>query len=374
MIKIMIIFGTRPEVIKFAPIIKELCLRTNVKTLICNTAQQREMLDQTMKNFDITPTYDLNIMKVNQNLSELTSTLITKIDCIVKKEKIDLILAHGDTTTAFAASLVGFYNNILVGHVEAGLRTFSKRSPFPEEVNRQFIGIMADFHFAPTQNAAQNLFNEGRGANQVFITGNTIIDAMQLAVCPVYYHPILKKIKDGKFILVTLRRRENIGKAMEEVLAALERVINEFTDFHIIFPMHLNPNIRTIAEKIVSCNKRIHLIPSLDYIDFQNFMIKSHFIVTDSGGIQEEAPMLGKPVLVARETTERPEGINMGNSKLIGTSGENVYKECKNLILNKKEYEQMSVINNLYGEIGASKKIVDIIINFFQRNSSDLNF
>lgn len=365
-IKVMTVFGTRPEAIKMAPLVNELKKNQNeIDTIVTVTAQHREMLDQVLKVFKINPDYDLNIMKSRQSLKDVTIRVLDGLDKILKEVKPDIILVHGDTSTTFVASLAAFYNQISVGHVEAGLRTWNKYSPFPEEMNRQLTGIIADLHFAPTKRAEQNLLNENKDANSIFVTGNTAIDALKTTVKEDYRHPILEKIGEDKMILLTAHRRENLGEPMRQMFKAVRKLINEFPDIQVVYPFHLNPVVREIADEILGDSSRIHLIEPLEVIDFHNFLSRAHIIMTDSGGIQEEAPSLGVPVLVLRDTTERPEGIEAGTLKLAGTDEITIYNMAKELLTNPDEYDKMSKASNPYGDGKASHRIVQAILYRF---------
>ena len=366
MIKVMSIFGTRPEAIKMAPLVKELEKRENIKSIVCVTAQHREMLDQVLQIFQIKPDYDLNIMKQNQTLIEITTRALNGLDEIIKKESPDIILVHGDTTTTFAGALAAFYNQVSIGHVEAGLRTNNKYSPFPEEMNRQIVDCLTDIYFAPTETSKNNLLKENIDENKIFVTGNTAIDAMNVTIDKNYSHEELNWIKDNeRMILLTAHRRENLGQPMRNIFKAIRRIVDEFSDVKVIYPIHLNPKIRNIANEIFDNCDKVKIIEPLEVFDFHNFQNKSYLILTDSGGIQEEAPSLGKPVLVLRDTTERPEGIKAGTLKLVGTNEEKIYQETKKLLLDKIEYEKMSKASNPYGDGHASKRIVDAIIKRF---------
>ena len=367
MIKVMVIFGTRPEAIKVAPVIKELEKRKETQAIVCVTAQHRQMLDQVLETFNIIPKYDLDIMKEGQTLSDITVRVLEKIEEILEIEKPDIILVHGDTTTTFASALAGFYHQIPIGHIEAGLRTYNKYSPYPEEINRQMVSCLADIHFAPTNNSKQNLLKESKNEKDILVTGNTVIDALKTTVNNNYKNEILDEIKQERIILLTAHRRENQGKPLENIFKAVKRIANEYKDVCVIYPMHKNPKIREIAQTILKDEERIKLIEPLDVFDFHNFMSKSYLILTDSGGIQEEAPSLGKPVLVLRNTTERPEGIKAGTLKLVGTDEDEIYITTKELLDNKKEYEKMSNAQNPYGDGFASKRIVDEIIKRFNK-------
>jgi len=361
MINVMIIFGTRPEAIKVAPIIKELEKREETNPIICITAQHREMLDQVLDCFEIKPDYDLDIMKKDQTLSQITTRAIMGLEEVIKKAKPDIILVHGDTTTTFAGALAAFYNGVPIGHIEAGLRTYNKFSPFPEEANRQMVSVLSDLNFAPTKKAKENLLKEKRKEDTIFVTGNTAIDALKLTVKD-------KKVEtDKKTILLTTHRRENLGKPMENIFRAIKRIAQEYKDIEIVYPIHKNPKIRELANEILEKQDNIKIIEPLEVIEFHNLMNNSYLILTDSGGIQEEAPSLGKPVLVLRDTTERPEGIEAGTLKLIGTDEQKIYEETKKLIDDKEEYEKMAKAVNPYGDGFASKRIVDTILQKFNK-------
>lgn len=366
-IKVLSIFGTRPEAIKMAPLVKELESRKEIESMVCVTAQHRKMLDQVLDAFNIKPDYDLNIMKHNQTLGDVTTNALNGLEKIIQKIKPDIVLVHGDTTTTFAGALASFYNQVAIGHVEAGLRTYNKYSPYPEESNRQMVTVLADMHFAPTKISKDNLLKENIDKEKIYVTGNTVIDAMKTTVNKSYANPDIKWAEDSKLILLTAHRRENIGKPMENVFKAVKRIVDEFEDVKVIYPIHLNPKVREIANKIFANCDRIKLIEPLEVVDFHNFQNKSYIILTDSGGIQEEAPSLGKPVLVLREVTERPEGIEAGTLKLVGTDEDLIYKETKKLLTDKKEYEKMSKAHNPYGDGKASKRIVDAIIEKFNK-------
>ncbi|MGN1299289.1 MAG: non-hydrolyzing UDP-N-acetylglucosamine 2-epimerase [Candidatus Scatovivens sp.] len=366
-IKVLSIFGTRPEAIKMAPLVKELEKREETESIVCVTAQHREMLDVVLKIFKIKPDYDLNIMERNQTLTTITNKILIELDSIVKNIKPDIILVHGDTSTAFVSALVAFYNQIPIGHVEAGLRTYNKYSPYPEEMNRQMIDCMCDIYFAPTELSKKNLVKEGKDLNKIFVTGNTAIDALKTTVNFEYKNEIFDWVGKDKLILLTAHRRENIGEPMKNMFKAIKRIIDEYSNIKLIYPIHMNPKVREIAEEIFKDCDKIKLIEPLDVLDFHNFLNKSYLILTDSGGIQEEAPSLGKPVLVLRDTTERPEGVEAGTLKLVGTDEELIYSNIKLLLDNKEEYEKMSKASNPYGDGSASKKIVDNIIIYFNK-------
>ncbi|MER0284219.1 UDP-N-acetylglucosamine 2-epimerase (non-hydrolyzing) [Clostridioides difficile] len=362
-IKVMTVFGTRPEAIKVAPLIKELEEREHIKSIVCVTAQHREMLDQVIETFNINVDYDLDIMKKGQSLNDITCKILKELPLIINKENPNIILVHGDTTTTLATSLTAFYNKIFVGHIEAGLRTYDKYSPFPEELNRQLTSVIADIHFAPTNLARKNLIYEGKPKNSIFVTGNTAIDALRMTIKEDYNHPIIDKIGNDRMILLTSHRRENLGNPMKNIFKAVKRIVDDFEDVQIVYPIHLNPEIRNIADKVFGkSHKRIHIIEPLEVVDFHNFLNKSYMIMTDSGGIQEEAPSLGRPVLVLRDKTERTEGIEAKTLKLVGTDEDRIYNSVSSLLINKKSYNQMSKASNPYGDGKASKYIVDIIM------------
>ena len=361
-IKVMSIFGTRPEAIKMAPVVKELESRSDIESIVCVTAQHREMLDQVLETFNIIPQYDLNIMKPGQTLTQITSNVLVGLEEIMQNEKPNVVLVHGDTTTTFAGALAAFYNQIAIGHVEAGLRTWDKYSPYPEEMNRQMVDCMTDFYFAPTELSKENLLNEGKDENKIFVTGNTVIDAMKTTINKDYHNEVLEWASDSRMILLTSHRRENLGEPMYNIFKAVKRIVNEFKDVKVVFPIHLNPKVRAIANEVLGDCDRIKMIEPLEVFDFHNFQNHSYLILSDSGGIQEEAPSLGKPVLVLRDTTERPEGIEAGTLKLAGTSEDKIYELTKELLSNDEEYKKMSNANNPYGDGFASKRIVDILV------------
>ncbi|MGT2865944.1 non-hydrolyzing UDP-N-acetylglucosamine 2-epimerase [Streptococcus fryi] len=361
--KIMLIFGTRPEAIKMSPLVNQLKeYEKDFETRVCVTGQHREMLSQVLSVFNILPDYDLEIMKDNQTLFTITVSILEKLRPILEYERPDIVLVHGDTTTTFAASLAAFYLGIKVGHIEAGLRTYNKLSPFPEEFNRQATSIIADYHFAPTQVSFDNLLKEGKPKETIYITGNTVIDALKTTIKQDYSNEHIEWAKDSRLILITAHRRENIGLPMENMFSAIKRVLIEFPDVKVIYPIHKNPKVREIANRIFRDEDRVRLIEPLEVIDFHNFMNQSYMILTDSGGVQEEAPSLGKPVLVMRDTTERPEGIEAGTLKLVGVQEENIYTAFKLLLSSKEEYLKMSIASNPYGDGTASKKIADILL------------
>ncbi len=365
-IRVMTIFGTRPEAIKMAPLVKELEKREEIESIVCVTAQHRQMLDQVLETFNITPDYDLNIMKQGQTLVDITTRVLQSLSEVIEKVKPDIVLVHGDTTTTLSGSLAAFYNKVLVGHVEAGLRTYDKYSPYPEEVNRQVTGVIADMHFAPTEISKRNLLKEGKNEKDIYVTGNTAIDALKTTVKPDYTNEIFKKIGSDRMIMLTAHRRENLGEPMKNMFRAIKKITEEFDDVQVVYPIHLNPLVRQAADEILGDSKKVHLIEPLEVFDFHNFLNKSFIIMTDSGGIQEEAPSLGKPVLVLRDTTERPEGVEAGTLKLAGTDEEVIYDLTKELLTNKEAYENMSKASNPYGNGYASKYIVDAIIERFR--------
>ena len=360
--KIMSVFGTRPEAIKMAPVVKELEAREGVKSIVCVTAQHRDMLDQVLEVFKIKPEYDLDIMKPGQTLTHITAEVLKGIEDVIIKEKPDCVLVHGDTTTSMAAALAAFYQQTKVGHVEAGLRTYDKYSPFPEEMNRQIIDCIADYLFAPTELSKANLEKDINKRQKIFVTGNTAIDALKETVRDDYEDDNLKWAKGSRLILVTAHRRENLGEPMRRIFKAIRRLTEDYDDVKVIYPVHLNPKVQSVANEILGDTDKIRLIKPLDVLDFHNFMERAYIIMSDSGGIQEEAPSLGKPVLVLRDTTERPEGIDAGTLKLVGTNEETVYNEARNLLKNKKKYDEMSKAKNPYGDGFASRYIVDALM------------
>ncbi|MFS0883375.1 non-hydrolyzing UDP-N-acetylglucosamine 2-epimerase [Metabacillus niabensis] len=365
-IKVMTIFGTRPEAIKIAPLVLELeKFPDEIESIVTVTAQHRQMLDQVLELFDVKPDYDLNIMKDRQTLTTVTTRALEGLDEVMKEVKPDLVLVHGDTTTTFVASLAAFYNQIVVGHVEAGLRTWNKYSPFPEEVNRQITGVIADLHFSPTDKSEKNLLLENKKAETIYVTGNTAIDALKTTVQETYTHEVLDKLGDNRMILLTAHRRENLGEPMRNMFRAIKRLVNEHNDVQVVYPVHLNPAVREVADEILGNDSRIHLIEPLGVYDFHNFASRAHIILTDSGGVQEEAPSLGVPVLVLRDTTERPEGIEAGTLKLAGTDEETIYSLAYELLNNNEVYEKMSKASNPYGDGQASKRIVNAILYYF---------
>ncbi|HIW13543.1 MAG TPA: UDP-N-acetylglucosamine 2-epimerase (non-hydrolyzing) [Candidatus Salinicoccus stercoripullorum] len=364
--KIMTIFGTRPEAIKMAPLVLELKKDPELEPIVVVTAQHREMLDQVMDIFGIKADFDLNIMKQGQTLSEVTGRVIEGLESVIKEAEPDMILVHGDTTTTFAGSLAAFYNEVDIGHVEAGLRTYNKYSPFPEEMNRQMTGVLADLHFSPTDQSKENLLKENKDETYISVTGNTAIDALKTTVNEAYKSEIIEKHKDKKVILLTAHRRENIGMPMENIFSAVREIVEEFDDVTVVYPIHKNPKVREIAAKYLSDHDRIEIIEPLDVFDFHNFAAKSHIILTDSGGVQEEAPSLGKPVLVLRDTTERPEGVDAGTLKLAGIQKENIYNMTKKLLTDDEMYEKMSSAANPYGDGRASERICENIKYYYE--------
>lgn len=375
-ISVMVVFGTRPEAIKMAPLVKALQKQTDrFKAITVVTAQHRQMLDQVLETFAIQPDVDLNIMSQNQSLADITVHIISKLDKVLKELKPDIVLVHGDTTTTLAASIAAFYNQIKVGHVEAGLRTWNKQSPFPEEANRQLTDVLSDLYFAPTPQSKANLLLENHLEKDVFITGNTAIDTLKLTVKQDYQHPILQKINpDHKLILVTMHRRENQGLPMRRVLKTIREVVEKHPAIEVVYPVHLSPAVQEAAAEILANSERIHLIPPLDVVDFHNIAAKSYFIMSDSGGVQEEAPSLGKPVLVLRDTTERPEGVEAGTLKLVGTSPETVRSAMEDLLLNADSYHQMAQAKNPYGDGQAAERILDAIAYYFGSAERPLDF
>ena len=356
MIKVMTVFGTRPEAIKMAPLVKELQKREEIETIVCVTAQHRQMLDQVLEAFDVTPDYDLDIMKAGQTLSSITADVLMKLEEVLKECAPDIVLVHGDTTTAFAAAMAAFYQQIPVGHVEAGLRTYDKYSPFPEEINRQVVTLVSDMNFAPTQLSRENLLR---------VTGNTAIDALKTTVRADYQNEIFDWIGDSRLVLLTAHRRENLGEPMRNMFRAIRRILDKYEDIKVVYPVHLNPRVQQVANEILGGCDRIKLIHPLDVLDFHNFMNRAYIILTDSGGIQEDAPGLGKPVVVLRETTERPEGVAAGTLKLAGTDEEVIYEIVDELLGSREEYEKMSTVSNPYGDGHASERIADAIIARF---------
>lgn len=370
-IKILTVFGTRPEAIKMAPLILELKKRNQqFETEVAVTAQHREMLDQVLETFAITPDYDLNLMKKNQTLAQITKGALTGLEEIMEKAKPDMVLVHGDTTTTFVASLAAFYKEIPVGHVEAGLRTWNKYSPYPEEMNRQLTGVIADLHFSPTEQAKNNLIEENKPENRIFVTGNTGIDALKTTVNPKYHHEILQANADKRLVLVTAHRRENLGAHMEQMFRAIRKLVETHQDIYVVYPVHLNPKVQETANRILGDVERIQLIEPLGVIDFHNFLSRAYLTLTDSGGIQEDAPSLGVPVLVLRDTTERPEGVAAGTLKLAGTDEETIFQMADELLSDEKAHAEMAKAVNPYGDGEASSRIAEAILQYFQADEA----
>ena len=359
--KVMLAFGTRPEAIKMCPLVNELKKREELQTVVCVTGQHRQMLDMVLEAFDVRPDYDLSIMKDKQTLFDVTTNILNRIKEVLEKEKPDVVLVHGDTSTTFVTALACFYLQIPVGHVEAGLRTYNIYSPYPEEFNRQAVSIISKFNFAPTELSKQNLLKEGKDPDSIYVTGNTAIDALKTTVRENYTHPELEWAKGSRLIMITAHRRENLGEPMRHMFKAIRRVMDEHPDVKAIYPIHMNPVVREIADDFLGGDDRIHIIEPLDVLDFHNFLSRSYLTLTDSGGIQEEAPSLGKPVLVMRDTTERPEGIAAGTLKLVGTEEETIYNEFSRLLSDKEEYEAMSKASNPYGDGHACERIADVL-------------
>lgn len=361
-LKIMTVFGTRPEAIKMAPLVKELERNEAIESIVTVTAQHRQMLDQVLEIFDIVPDYDLNVMQDRQTLVDVTIRSLDGLNKVFAEIKPDMVLVHGDTTTTFVASLAAFYHSIPIGHVEAGLRTRNKYSPYPEEMNRQLTGVLADLHFSPTSQSKENLLSENKNEESIFITGNTAIDALKTTVRSDYSHPVLEILGGDRLILMTAHRRENIGEPMENMFHAINRLVEKHNDVQVVYPVHMNPVVREIANRILGDNNRIHLIEPLDVIDFHNLASRAYLILTDSGGVQEEAPSLGVPVLVLRDTTERPEGVEAGTLKLAGTDEETIFQLADELLSVKEAHDQMAKASNPYGDGYASKRIVEAIV------------
>ncbi|WP_138420739.1 non-hydrolyzing UDP-N-acetylglucosamine 2-epimerase [Aquibacillus sediminis] len=365
-IKVMTIFGTRPEAIKMAPLVLELKKRPEqFEPIVTVTAQHREMLDQVLERFGITPDHDLNIMKSRQTLTQITTRAMEGLDEVMKETKPDMVLVHGDTTTTFAASMAAYYNQIAVGHVEAGLRTWNKYSPYPEEMNRQLTGVMADLHFSPTDQSKQNLLTENKPDERIVVTGNTAIDALKTTVNDNYSSPVLEGIGDKRLVLMTAHRRENLGQNMQQMFRAIKRLVETHDDIHVVYPVHLNPVVRETANDILGDDDRIQLIEPLGVVDFHNFASRAHLILTDSGGVQEEAPSLGVPVLVLRDTTERPEGIAAGTLKLAGTEEDTIFNLANELLSDAEAHQKMAQASNPYGDGKASERIADAIVDYF---------
>lgn len=359
--KVMLVFGTRPEAIKMCPLVNELKTRKNIETIVCVTGQHRQMLDRVLDTFGVVPDYDLSIMQDKQTLFDITTNILNRIKAVLDEVCPDIVLVHGDTSTTFVTALACYYSQIPVGHVEAGLRTYDIYSPYPEEFNRQAVSIISKYNFAPTELSKDNLLREGRDASAIYITGNTAIDALKTTVKDDYSHEQLEWAKDSRLIMLTAHRRENLGEPLRHMFRAIKRIVDETPDIKVIYPIHMNPVVREAANEILGNCERIRIIEPLDVLDFHNFLAGSYLILTDSGGIQEEAPSLGKPVLVMRDTTERPEGIAAGTLKLVGTDETVIYDTFKLLLQNKAEYEKMSHASNPYGDGFACKKIADIL-------------
>ena len=359
--KVMLVFGTRPEAIKMCPLVNELKKRKTIETVVCVTGQHRQMLDQVLEAFYVVPDYDLSIMREKQTLFDVTINILENIKQVLEEVHPDVVLVHGDTSTTFVTALACFYLQIPVGHVEAGLRTYDIYSPYPEEFNRQAVSIISQYNFAPTEFSKNNLLKEGKKEETIYVTGNTAIDALKTTVRDEYTHPELEWAKDSRLILITAHRRENLGEPMKNMFRAIRRVMDEHPDVKAIYPIHMNPVVRETANEILGGDDRIHIIEPLDVLDFHNFQAQSHLILTDSGGIQEEAPSLGKPVLVMRDTTERPEGIAAGTLKLVGTEEEVIYRNFKELLENQESYEKMAHASNPYGDGRACQRIADIL-------------
>lgn len=366
-IKVLISFGTRPEAIKMAPLVLEMKKRPEIEVIVCVTGQHLQMLEQVLSVFNIQPDYNLSVMKEGQTLFDVTTNILEGIKPVLESEKPDIVLVHGDTTTTFAVSLAAFYLQIPIGHIEAGLRTHNIYSPFPEEYNRQAVGLVAALHFSPTEQSKINLINEGKNANSIYVTGNTGIDALKTTIKLDYQNEYLDWVGEDKLILLTAHRRENLGEPMENMFRAIRKIVEEHSDVKVIYPVHLNPRVREVADKLLASHPRIKLIDPLEVIDFHNFLNNAYIILTDSGGIQEEAPSLGKPVLVMRDTTERPEGVAAGTLKLAGTNESTIYNLCKELLEEPSIYQIMSNASNPYGDGEASRRITDIIIDYFQK-------
>lgn len=361
--KVMLVFGTRPEAIKMCPLVNELKTRKNIETIVCVTGQHRQMLDQVLEAFDVTADYDLSIMKDRQTLFDVTTNILNQIKGVLEEVKPDVVLVHGDTSTTFVTALACFYMQIPVGHVEAGLRTYNIYSPYPEEFNRQAVSIISSYNFAPTEMSKENLIKEGKDPASIYVTGNTAIDALKTTVRENYTNEHLEWAKGSRLIMITAHRRENLGEPMKNMFKAIRRVMDEHPDVKAIYPIHMNPAVREIANQILSGEDRIRIIEPLEVLDFHNFLACSFLILTDSGGIQEEAPSLGKPVLVMRDTTERPEGIKAGTLKLVGTDEETIYNNFTELLTNEEAYNAMSKASNPYGDGYACKRIADILEN-----------
>lgn len=362
--KVMLVFGTRPEAIKMCPLVNELKKHKELETIVCVSGQHRQMLDQVLEAFHVIPDYDLSIMKEKQSLFDVTTNILNSIKSVLEETQPNIVLVHGDTSTTFVTALACFYLHIPVGHVEAGLRTYDIYSPFPEEFNRQAVGIISKFNFAPTEISKQNLIKEGKNPSSIFVTGNTAIDALKTTVKNDYFHPELEWASDSRLIMLTAHRRENLGEPMHHMFRAIRRIIDEHEDVKVIYPIHMNPVVREAAKQELGDCDRVHIIDPLDVLDFHNFLARSYMILTDSGGIQEEAPSLGKPVLVMRDTTERPEGIKAGTLKLVGTDEETIYKNFNLLLEDKEEYDKMAHASNPYGDGHTCERIAEILIKY----------
>lgn len=359
--KVIVVFGTRPEAIKMCPLVLEMKKRSELQTLVCVTGQHRQMLDQVLDVFGIVPDFDLSIMQDKQNLFDVTTRILERIRDVLLEIKPDIVLVHGDTSTTFVTALACFYLHIPVGHVEAGLRTYNIESPFPEEFNRQAVGIIAEYHFSPTHTARDSLLREGKNASKIYITGNTAIDALKTTVRADYVHPVLDWCGENRLIILTAHRRENLGEPMRHMFRAIKRIVDETSDVRVVYPIHMNPIVRSLASEVFGEDKKIQIIEPLDVLDFHNLMSRAYLILTDSGGIQEEAPSLGKPVLVMRDTTERPEGVVAGTIKLVGTQEDTIYRAFKELLTNSEMYNRMSHASNPYGDGHACQRIADIL-------------
>ena len=365
--KVLAVFGTRPEAIKMCPVVKELKSRPEFDTVVCVSGQHREMLESVLEAFEVVPDYNLHVMKPNQTLFDVTTLVLNKLKNVISEVSPDIVLVHGDTTTSFAAALASFYLGVPVGHVEAGLRTYNIHSPFPEEFNRQATGVIAALNFAPTEQAKSNLLAEKKEPKQIFVTGNTGIDALKTTVREDYSHPVLDWANGSRLILITAHRRENLGEPMHHMFRAIRRIIDETEDVKAVYPIHMNPKVREAAHAELDGCERLKIIDPLDVIDFHNILSRSYLVLTDSGGIQEEAPSLGKPVLVMRDTTERPEGIAAGTLKLVGTDEMTIYSECSRLLVDCTEYERMSKASNPYGDGFASRRIAKVLLEYLYK-------
>ncbi len=365
MIKVLSVFGTRPETIKMAPLVKELATRPEIESIVCVTGQHRQMLDQVLSAFDIKPDYDLDIMRDGQTLTDITVRVLEGMNKVIESVHPDIVLVHGDTSTAFASAMSAFYNRVPIGHVEAGLRTYNKYSPYPEEINRQFIGTVADMNFSPTEKSKQNLISEGKDPSTIYVTGNTAIDTMKLTVKDDYTDETVEWAKDSRLIVLTAHRRENIGDTMRGMFRAIKKICEKHTDVKVVYPVHLNPAVVSAANEVLGDMDRVRLIKPLEVFEFHNLLAKSHIILTDSGGIQEEAPSLHKPVIVLRDTTERPEGVEAGTLKLAGTDENVIFNMIDELLTSEDQYNKMASAVNPYGDGFASRRIADAIIEKF---------